>query len=554
MPKHSLRTLASCVLLLVLAGCGASGGSYGSSGSANSVGANSGPKAPAGQSGTLYMDWTNDLSHLDTGKCYDTECWPYMYAMFDRLIDYKTDSTNDDQFVPDGAVAMPTVTNGGKTYTFRLRRNIHFWNGKLVTSADWKYSFERIINPKTQAGAASFWTEIVGASAYASGKAKHVSGIQTLGKWGLRIKLLNPDASFLNVLAMPFGSVVDQAVVQKYGRSYDCCHVMGTGRYMLKEHIINQRMVLVPNPHYWGGKAATGHLKTIEADFGISEDTGLLRIERGSADLDGDGIPAADFVSVRNDPKWSKLMFHYTEVGTYYIPMNTLMKPFTNVLVRRAINYAINKSIIVRLINGRGVVTNTILPPSMPGHGSFNLYPYNPAKARQLLKQAGYPHGFSTTFWTDNVGDDSRISQNIVQQLAGIGVHASLKVVNGNTLTAAVGTKRKVPITFEAWFQDFPDPNDFFEPIFSCASAVPGTFNEPWYCDPKVDRYANQLKVMQNRAQRLRLYPRLDKMVMQDAPIVPLYNPVFWDIHSTALKGYLYHNVEEWIFQHMWKG
>jgi ABC-type oligopeptide transport system substrate-binding subunit len=93
--------------------------------------------------------------------------------------------------------------------------------------------------------------------------------------------------------------------------------------------------------------------------------------------------------------------------------------------------------------------------------------------------------------------------------LLNVGIHAKFKQVNGNTLTQLVGTRAKVPITYEAWFQDFPDPNDFFEPVLSCASAVPGTFNEPWYCNPKVDKFAHMLKQMTNRSRRLSLYSSL---------------------------------------------
>jgi len=160
-------------------------------------------------SGTLIVDYTNDFSTLDTGKCYDGQCYPFMRAMYDRLIDYDTAHGSGANLIPDAATAMPAISNGGLTYTFALRHDVHFWNGRLVTSADWVYSFERIINPATQAGAASFWMNIAGAKEYAAHKATHVSGLEALGAWGLRIRLLSPDASFLNVLAMPFGSVVD---------------------------------------------------------------------------------------------------------------------------------------------------------------------------------------------------------------------------------------------------------------------------------------------------------------------------------------------------------
>lgn len=499
-------------------------------------------------SGTLIVDYTNDFSTLDTGKCYDGQCYPFMRAMYDRLIDYDTAHGSGANLIPDAAAAMPAISNGGKTYTFQLRHDVHFWNGRVVTSADWVYSFERIINPATQAGAASFWMNIAGAKEYAAHKATHVSGIEALGPWGLRIRLLSPDASFLNVLAMPFGSVVDKNQIAKYGKTYSTLHPMGTGPYMFQQYQLGHVLILTRNPHYF--RPGVGHVARIEADLGVDTNTAFLRIQRGQADLDGDepSIPAAEFLSVRQDPTWSKQLTRQVLVGTWYISMNTQMKPFDNPLVRRAVNYAINKPLLVRLVNGRATVTNTFLPPAMPGHGSFDLYPYNPAEARRLMAQAGYAKGVDTTFLTDNISDDPRISQAIIPMLANIGIRAQLKEVPSATWSALVGTPHKVPMAWSQYYMDFPDPNDFFEPGLSCASAVSGSYNESWYCDPAVDTVAHRLKAMTDGAARLRLYPGLDMMMMRDAPIVPVMNPIHYDIHSLALHNYYYNTVWELIF------
>ena len=222
------------------------------------------------------VDYGSDFSTLDSGKCYDGQCYPFMRAMYDRLVDYDTGHAPGTTLIPDAAAAMPAIGNGGLTYTFKLRHDVHFWNGRLVTSADWVYSFERIINPTTQAGAASFWNNIVGAKEFAAGKATHVRGIQALGPFGLRITLLSPDASFLNVLAMPFGSVVDKNQIARYGKSYASLHPMGTGPYMFQEHTLGQRLILVRNPHYFN-PARAGHVATHR---------GRSRREHG------DGVPA----------------------------------------------------------------------------------------------------------------------------------------------------------------------------------------------------------------------------------------------------------------------
>jgi oligopeptide transport system substrate-binding protein len=502
---------------------------------------------PAQAAGTLIVEFQNDISHLDSALCYDNQCYPFMKAMYDRLVDFQGAGNT---LIPDAAAAMPAITNGGKTYTFTLRDDVHFWNGRLATASDWAYSFERIINPKTESGAASFWMNIAGSDAYASGKAAHVSGIKALSRFKLEIDLLSPDASFLDVLAMPFGSVVDRNQIAKYGKSYDALHPMGTGPYMFSQHTLSNRLILVHNPHYF--LPNVGKVATIQADISVSTETALLRIEKGQADLDGDfptTIPSADFLSVLQDPSLGKRLVKQEQIATEYVYMNTQMKPFTDVRVRRAINMAINRTILARLINGRGLPATTIEPPLMPGFGNFNLYPYNPDQAKKLLAQAGYANGFSTTFYTDNTTDDSRISQAIVQQLQGIGVNASLRVLDANTFQTLFGTKDKTPIGLNGWYQDFPDPNDFVEPILSCASAVPGSQNASWYCNPKVDAIAMRLKATTDQRARLRQYPALDRMIMQDAPWVPLLTPVFYVLPSTAVKDFYFHPVWFYVFQ-----
>ncbi|HXT36512.1 MAG TPA: ABC transporter substrate-binding protein [Chloroflexota bacterium] len=503
--------------------------------------------APARASGTLIVEFQDDISHLDTALCYDNTCYPFAKAMFDRLVDYKGATNN---LIPDAAAAMPVISHGGKTYTFKLRNNVRFWNGRLATSADWIYSFERIINPKTQSGGQSFWLNIVGANDFANGKTAHVSGLKALGQFGLQINLVDPDSSFLNVLAMPFGSVVDKNQITKYGKSYDALHPMGTGPYMFTQHTPGQKLILTRNPHYF--LPNVGKVQTIQADIGVSTETALLRIEKGQADLDGDfptTIPSADFLNVLNDPVLGKRLYQAQQIATEYIFFNVNMAPFNNLLVRRAINMAINRTTLSRLVNGRGVPTTTIEPPLMPGYGKFDLYPYNIQAAKGLLAKAGFPNGFSTTFYTDNTTDDARLSQSIVQQLGQIGVKASLRVLDANTFQTLFGTKNKVPIGLNGWYEDFPDPNDFIEPILSCASAVTGSQNASWFCDPKVDAVAQRLKGMTDQKARLAQYPALDRMIMEEAPWVPLLTPVFYVLPSTHVKDFYFNLVWFYVYQ-----
>jgi ABC-type transport system substrate-binding protein len=284
----------------------------------------------------------------------------------------------------------------------------------------------------------------------------------------------------------------------------------------------------------------------------VNPETSFLRVQKGQADLDGDfptPIPPSEFLSVMGDPVLSKRVVSQVQSAIQYLAMNTRLKPFNNVLVRQAVEYAINKPYLLRLVNGRGAVTDDIIPPVMPGYGKYSLYGYDPAMAKKLLAQAGYPNGFTTTLYTDNLSDDPRISQGIAQELSQVGITVNLRVLQESAWQSIVMSPGKAPLSWTAWYQDFPDPNDFFEPILSCESAVPGTFNLPYYCNPKVDAFAHKLKIMTDQTQRLKLYPQLDKMVMEDAPIAPIFNSVYYILPSASLHNFYLHNVWTLIFQ-----
>jgi ABC-type transport system substrate-binding protein len=294
--------------------------------------------------------------------------------------------------------------------------------------------------------------------------------------------------------------------------------------------------------------------------IGLDPEVALLRLQSGELDLLGDPIPGADFVRIRDDPRYKDALVRYVQPETSYLTLNTQMKPFTDVRVRRAINMAIDKERVVRIRSGRGVVANQILPPLMPGYDpSYRGYPHDPAQARKLLAEAGYPHGFSTQIYVLNVDPQPRIAQSFQHDLAAIGIKASVVPLASATLIDQASTPHKTPMVWsggEAWLQDFPDPSDFYGPILSCASAVQGGWNWAFFCDKKLDVLAARLKGMTDRAARLAGYRQLYRQVMAQAPWVPVDNDVAYVMHSPHIHGAatdFAHNVHTFFYERLWK-
>jgi ABC-type transport system substrate-binding protein len=503
--------------------------------------------------GVLTQGFQNDLATLDPAIGYDWNNWPAEKMVFDGLLDYNSGTT----IVPRVAASMPAISDGGRIYTFQLRHDVHFQNGRLLNASDVAYTINRVLDPATKSPGASFFLNIVGAQAVVNGKAKTATGIKVLGRFAIRFTLTQADVTFLNVMAMNFAYIVPKEVVQKEGSSFGHKPV-GTGPFILKQWTPGQKIVFVRNPRYF--IKGMPYLNGVTFLIGLAPDVALLRLEKGQLDMLADPIPGPDFVNIKTDPSYKNELVSQVEPETSYLAINTHMKPFNNVLVRRALNMAIDKRRIVQLVNGRGVVANQILPPLMPGYNpSYKGYAYNPGAAKKLLAKAGYPNGFSTQIYTLNVDPQPRIVQSFQNDLAQVGIKASVIPLASATLIERASTPGKAPLVWsggEAWLQDFPDPSDFYGPILSCASAVQGGWNWPFYCNTKLDKLANQLKGTTNRSQRLAGYRNLYAQLMNQAVWVPVDNDVKYVLHAAHVHGAYWafvHNVHTFFYENIWK-
>ena len=172
----------------------------------------------------------------------------------------------------------------------------------------------------------------------------------------------------------------------------------------------------------------------------------LLRLQRGEVDILGDPIPPAKFLEVRNSPEWGDNIVVGGQLHTGYVTMNVNVPPFDKKEVRQAVNHAINKDRIVRIINGRAVPANQPLPPSMPGYAKdYPGYAYDPAKAKELLQAAGVGDGFETVLFANNTDPNPRIAQAIQQDLAAVGIKAELRTLAQANVIAAGGEKDGCP-------------------------------------------------------------------------------------------------------------
>jgi len=481
--------------------------------------------------GVIIATWQATLTTVDPAYTYSYVDWPQTHAVFSGLLGVDVNL----HLFPDLAAAMPSVSKDGLTYTFHVRRGAVFSNGDPITAQDFIFSWERLLAAKTASPDTYLWFALAGQAAFTAGKAQHVSGLAAPDPSTLKVTLTTPYPGFLNVLSIPTSYVVDPAVIHQFHAEHKDfgAHAVGSGPFLLKDWVAGQKMDLVRNPRYWNPQLPEAD--AVRIDLGVNPSVALLRIQKGQADLMGDAIPAAQFASVISDPKLAPLVQHRTDVGVYMIAMNIKAKPFDNPKVRQAVAYAINKLHAVRFINGRGAVATRIIPPSMPGFGTVepDLYPYNPAKAKQLLAAAGYPQGFSTTMGVPDSVFETRMAEAAINDLAQIGIKITFKKVVTEGSAAAT-----LPMQAYHWLLDYPDPADFIDGFTSCAAAVPGGSNVGFYCDKSLDTLANQARGMPLGSARVAAYRKIDGIFTAAASSVPVFNDVFYEIHSARLRNF----------------
>ena len=475
------------------------------------------------QGGEMIVTYKDDVSTLDPAIGYDWQNWSIIKSLFDGLMDYKPGTMD---LVPDLAESYE-IAPDGLTYTFKLRPGVKFHNGRELVAEDIKYSIERVLDPATQSPGAGFFGSI--------------AGIEAPDPQTIVFKLSRPDATFLHVMAINFAHAVPKEEVEKYGADFGK-HPVGTGAFKLADWTLGQQLVLERNPDYF--KAGIPHLDKITFEVGQEPLVALLRLQRGEVDILGDGIPPAKFLEVMQSPDWKDNVVEGGQLHTGYVTMNVNVPPFDKKEVRQAVNHAINKDRVVKLINNRAVPANQPLPPSMPGYAKdYQGYAYDPAKAKELLQAAGLPDGFETTLYATNTDPNPRIAQAIQQDLAAVGIKAELRTLAQANVIAAGGEKEGAPMIWSGgmgWIADFPDPSNFYGPILGCGGAVPGGWNWSWYCNEDLEKQAVAADSMADPAkgeERLKLWHDIFVDIMADAPWAPVFNEQRFTMKSDRLGG-----------------
>jgi ABC-type transport system substrate-binding protein len=490
----------------------------------------------------LRLAANDDVPTLDPAVGYDTASWSFEQAIFDTLVRYADSSV---ELVPDLAQSWE-ISPDATRFTFHLRHDARFSNGRGVTSADVKYSIERVLRPATQSKGIEYYRGIAGAEDFVAGRARDVRGILTPDPYTIIFQLSAPDPIFIHKLSMPFAAAVPREVAERWGADFST-HVVGSGPFRLANWRRGQYLVLTRNPYYFiPGKP---RLDAVVEQVGVGEELQWLKFEAGEIDISG--IAPAEFPYVIRTPRYQPLILKSLGVSTQYMGINCQMPPFTDARVRRALNYAVDKHKLLALLNGRGVVARGVLPPTMPGYApDLAGYPYDPARAAQLLEAAGVKRGLRPILWMRADQTELLLGQSIQQDLAKVGIDVRLKPVAWGPLLEAVRQPHTVELCLLGWEADFPDPENFLQVLF--ARSQWGSNNDSFYYDPRVEELLARAEPIADLKQRFALYDQAEKIIVHDAPWVFLYHPANYVVRQPWVHNYQLNPIRPSRWESVW--
>jgi ABC-type transport system substrate-binding protein len=494
------------------------------------------------------MGSSGDINTMDPAMAYDATSLQPVRMIFEPLLTYARDGKT---LIPLLAAAMPSESPDGKTWTFHLRTGVSFVKGdgtkvRDITAADVAFSLNRVLDPNLKPNpspvGAGFYSNIVGAPEVLAGKAKTASGIKTPDATTIEITISEPDQTFLNTMAATFASIVPKEFATEDTSAFSASPV-GTGPYVLKSYAKGSKAVFVRNAAYWGTPPS---LDQVEIAVDLNDTAAIQQIKVGDLDVLIDPLPAAAIVEAKNDPDLASRLFALVGNNVSYLTIDGTANdsPLAKVGVRQAIAYAIDKVKLAEVAKGGQIPGDCIFPPNLPGGDlPCHSYPLDPAKAKQLLSDAGYPNGFTTQIYTDN-SDTSKLSAEDIQaDLAVVGIKADVVLQSFDVLITTLTTPGKAPLGYISWFQDYPDPSDFIDPILSCAAAQPGGFNGSHWCDPAVDKLAATARRDPDPARRRTEYTDIQNRILDAVGILPVGYQITYELVSPRVETFYMHPV-----------
>ncbi|HEX6434588.1 MAG TPA: ABC transporter substrate-binding protein [Gemmatimonadales bacterium] len=465
--------------------------------------------ADPGSSATLNYYFTYDPRSLDPALSTDVPTGEVVSLLFDNLTQFDADA----KLIPGLARSWETDAEG-RRYTFHLRQDATFHDGRPIKAADVRASMLRALAPGSTGGRSWPLYPIKGARAYAAGQSRSVEGIRVPDDSTVIFTLDEPLNLFPKLLAMPVAAIVPTPAPDDFDQ-----RPVGSGPWKFVSWSHDDAILLARNERYWGGapKSDTLRIRIIPEPL-----TQAAEYEAGN--LSVVEVPVGE--TRRWEQNHAQELQRRPGLKDLYVAINTTRGPLKDVRVRRALNHAVDvPTLLSTVMADRGVPAAGSLPPGIAGYDSSRApYEYDPAQAKRLLAEAGYSNGFPVKLWRTQRAELARLAQSIQQALAAVGVRAEIVERDASSARAAV-RNGEADLFLTDWWADYPDPENFNYPLFHSRNKGPGG-NYAFLADARLDSMIVRARATTNEAEKLRLAGEIDVRVFELAPWIFLWFPV----------------------------
>ncbi len=483
----------------------------------------------------------------DEPDTVDFQCTSIHYTIasnvFDRLVEMESDKDGNVLIEPSLAEHWEE-SKDGTTYSFKLREGVKFSNGSPLTSSDVLYSFTRLLTHPDSCNA-DIIDGIKGASRLANKEADSLEGFKIVDDLNFTITLEKPFEAFLACLSMPGASIMDEetttASEKEFGK--DSAATIGTGSYVLKEWTPGKEMILTANESCWRGLPKNKGLQLLFV-AGPEEIRGLF--EDGKLDiLDLDDLGSSSEYYVHGDIYKDKLR-EVPQIGISYIALNESIKPLTDARVRQALQLSLDRDMLLNVVDsGLGSVENGIFSRGLYGFNpDLPAIPFDVARAKELLKEAGYENGFDLTFSvkSSSTQREMELANNCKTMWKEVGVNLDIKLLDESEFMKLRKSGELACYT-ATWTADYNDPDNYIYTFFGSSQ---NTINRS-LCYPRedvIDRVQKARTITDPKA-RLQEYWNLEQTIAQDdAAWIPLFSRTRLYVVSDRVEN----------FRHAWNG
>jgi peptide/nickel transport system substrate-binding protein len=484
------------------------------------------------------------IDSLDPDRWYFALTWGLANALCTPLLRYATKPGAGGTKLVPGTANFPVVTDHGLDYTYTMRPGARFSDGKAITPADIKYSFMRMMNPAVDTGSGGDFAKVIGAPTYIAGKTTTIPGITTTKK-SVSFHLTAPDGSLEYATAMATTCPVPSGTPMKPITDGSLLKTYASGPYKIQTYNPSRELVLVYNHNYDRALGNRGHVAKIQFAIGVDSQSAIEEIQAGQLDINTTNVDTATIIRLSNDPALSSQLHDSLRPAIFYIFLNYQVQPLTNVDVRKAINYAVTRTEILKEWGGplAGTTTDEFTPPSFASFKKFTIYPNTSdlAKAKALMKQSGVATPVKLGLRVLNTAPGNVTMAEVIKaNLAPIGITVDVEgTPNSVNYSFISNYKSHTPMGIEEYSGTFPDDSSVVGMLFNPATPD-STANFSRFADTSFLPTWNRANDAVGEAGIVDWQKIDHRLMAQQAPGVPLLNPKWFDFVSTRVGGYVF--------------